>query len=95
MELMDTGSQISALTKGLCSEFGLRILPFGGLLHLKGTEGIVIPFKGYIEAKLTVPGLPQYNEDMLFLVAPDHKYGEGVPVSIGTQVIDHLAMTMT
>ena len=32
---------------------------------------------------------------MLFLVIPDHKYGERVPVQIGTQVIDHLVVTMT
>ena len=29
MALVDTGSQISALTKGFCLEYGLRILPWG------------------------------------------------------------------
>ena len=55
----------------------------------------MILYKGYVEAILTIPGLPWYNEDVLFLVIPDHKYGERVPVQIGTQVIDHLVMTMT
>ena len=33
---------------------------------------------------------------MLILVVPDHqKYGERVPIQIGTQVIDHLVVTMT
>ena len=32
---------------------------------------------------------------MLFLVIPDHKYGERVPVQIGTQIINHLLATMT
>ena len=32
---------------------------------------------------------------MLFLVIPDHKYGERVPLQIGTQVIDHSVPTMT
>ena len=32
---------------------------------------------------------------MTFLVITDHKYREGVPVQIGTQVIDHLAVIMT
>ena len=31
----------------------------------------------------------------LFLVILDHKYGERVPVQIGTQVIYHLVETMT
>ena len=34
--LVDTGSQISALTEGSCSDFGLRILSLGGLVHLEG-----------------------------------------------------------
>ena len=32
---------------------------------------------------------------MLCLVILDHKYGERVPVQIGTQVTDHLVATMT
>ena len=32
MALLDTGSQISALTKGFCTEFGLKILPLRSLL---------------------------------------------------------------
>ena len=38
--LMDTGSQISVLTKGFCTERGLKILPLSnlmkGVLHLEG-----------------------------------------------------------
>ena len=41
--LVDTGSQISALTKGFHTEMGLRILPLRNLmrnvLHLGGMEG--------------------------------------------------------
>ena len=73
MTLVDTGSQISALTVGFCSEFWLRILPLGGSLVLEGTRGIAIPYKGYVEANLTIQGLPKYNEDVLLLVIPDHK----------------------
>ena len=32
---------------------------------------------------------------MLILVVLEHKYGERVPVQIGTQGIDHLVVTMT
>ena len=49
----------------------------------QGVGSIAIPYKGYIEANLIIPGLPQYNEDMLFLVISDNKYGEMVPVQIG------------
>ena len=93
--LVDTRSQISALTEGFCTEFGLRFLPLRGLLCLKGTGGVLIPYKGCVEANLTIQGLPRYNEGVLFLVALDHKYWKRVPIQIGTQVIDHLVVTMT
>ena len=39
MALVDTESQISALTEGFCTEMGLRVLPLrnliGSVLHLK------------------------------------------------------------
>ena len=80
--LVDIWFQIPALTKGFCTEFGLRIFPLRGLLHLKGTGGVPIPYKGYIDVNLTIPGLPRYNEDVFVIL--DHKYGDRVPVKIGT-----------
>ena len=44
---------------------------------------------------LTIPDLPQYNEDVLFLVVSNHKYGERVLVQIGSQVIEYLVVTIT
>ena len=93
--LVDTRSKISALTEWFCLEFGFRILPLRGLLHLKGTGGVPIPYNRYIEANLTIPSLRRYNEDVLFLVVLNNKYGERVLVQIGTQLIDHLVVTMT
>ena len=48
-----------------------------------------------MKANLTIPDLPQYNTDVLFLVVSNHKYGERVQMQISTQVIDHFAVTMT
>ena len=93
MALVDTGSQISTLIEGFCLEFGLRILPWG-FVAAQGDGGITISYKVYVEANL-IPGLAQYNEDVLFLVISDNKCGERVPVQIGTLVIDNLVVTMT
>ena len=97
--LVDTRSQISALTEGVCNERGLRIIPLRNLmegsLHLEGMRDITIPYKGYVEANLIIPDLPHYNEDVLFLVVANHKYWDRVAVQIGTQVIDQLVAMMT
>ena len=63
------------------------------MLHLEGI-GVTL-YKGYIEANLTISNLPWYNENVLILIIPDHKYRERVPLQIGTQIIDHLVLTMT
>ena len=59
----------------------------GVFANLEGTGGILIPYKGYIEFNIIIPGLPQYNEDVF--VVSDHKYGEWVPVQLDTLLIDH------
>ena len=94
MALVDTGSQVSTLTEGLSSEFGLKILPLWGLFCLEETRGIAIPYKGYIETNLILPGLPRYNEDMFIPVILDKKYGKRVSVQISTLVIHHFVTTM-
>ena len=33
-----------------------------GELHLEEKRGVTMPYKGYVEANLTVPDLPHYNE---------------------------------
>ena len=48
--LVNTRSQISALTEGFCTEMGLRIFPLGnlmkGVLHLEGMKMLPYHFKG-------------------------------------------------
>ena len=94
MALVDTGSRVSTLMEGFCLEFGLKIFLWG-IVTSQGNGGILIPYKGYIETNLIISDLTQYNEDVLFLVVSDHKYGEWVPVQLGTLVIDPLVVIMT
>ena len=45
-----------------------------GCVASQGDGGISITYKGYVETNLTIPDIPQYNEDVLILVISDHKY---------------------
>ena len=58
------------------------------LLPLDGAGGIDVPYLGYVEACLAFPEIQNFDEDCLFLVMPDHTYGNRVPVTIGTLHID-------
>ena len=45
-------------------------------------------------ANVTIPILPHYNGDVLFLAVANHTYGDRVPVQLGMQVLDQLVATM-
>ena len=47
-----------------------------------------MPYLGYVEAHLSFPEIKGFDEDCLFLVMPDHQYGDRVPVTIGMLHID-------
>ena len=57
-------------------------------MPLDGAGGIDVPYLGYVEARLSFPEIKGFDEDCLFLVMPDHAYGDRVPVVIGTLHID-------
>ena len=65
----------------LCEELNLKIQPFGWLLELEGTGGATIPYLGFVEVNLQIPGIRRYNEDVLLLAIPTMAYAERVPVA--------------
>ena len=88
--LIDSGASVTTITEDCCQDLGLQIKPLGDLLHVEGTSGYTVPYKGYVEANLQIPKVDQYNEDILLLVLPSNPYGRKVPVQIGTRVIDRV-----
>ena len=83
--LIDSGTQISQLTDSLVKALGLKMKMLNEILPLDGAGGIDVPYLGYVEARLSFPG---FDEDCLFLVMPNHQYGDRVPFTIGTLHID-------
>ena len=60
------------------NEFGLTV---------QSANGSELPYKGYIEAEISVPFLSSSAFNMPLLVVPDTKYIKEVPIIIGTNVI--------
>ena len=65
----------------------LKVHPWGRLLELECAEGSAIPYLGYVEVNLQIPGIKGYNEDILLLVIPTTTYSQEGP-SLG-QVENH------
>ena len=88
--LIDSGASVTTITEGCCQDLGLQIKPLDDLLHVEGTSGHTVPYKGYVEANLQIPRVDKYRENILLLVLPNYLYGRKVPVQIGTKVIDRV-----
>ena len=86
--LIDSGAQISAITKGIAKKMKLKIQKLKKLLSIEGTGGGKVPYKGYVEVLLEVPGIQNLSEYILMIVIEDSEYGDRVPLQIGTLHID-------
>ena len=79
----------------LCEDLDLEIQPLGQLLELEGTGGAAIPYLRFLEINLQIPCIRGYNEDVLLLDVPTVAYAEGVPVMVGSKIIDRALSCMT
>ena len=86
--LLDSGAQLSSITSTKVKELNLEIKKLHTILDLEGTGGGEVPYEGYVELNLDIPEVKKFQEDVLMLVIKDSKYGERVPIAIGTLHLD-------
>ena len=92
---IDSCAQVSSISAQFCKDLTLQIQPFGQLLELEGTGGAAIPYLGFMEVNLQIPGIRSYNEDVLLLVIFTTAYSKMVLVMVGTKIIDKALGLMT
>ena len=93
--IIDSGTQVSSISTQFCEDLALPIQPLGQLLELEGTGGAAIPYLGFVEVNLQIPGITNYNEDVVLLVIPTTTYSKMVPVMVGSKIIDKALSLMT
>ena len=54
-----------------------------------------MPYLRFVEVNLQIPGIRNYNEDVLLLVIPTTTYSEMVLVMVGSKIIDKALSLMT
>ena len=62
-------------------------------LDIEGAGGHKLPYSGYIEVDLIVPGITN-PVSCLMLVVPDTRYAQKVPVILGTNVLELMMNTV-
>ena len=85
--ILDTGSQLSMISRSFCKQHGLEIQPLSKLVGCDAVNGTEIEYDGFVELNFQVPG-GNFNEDHLFLVVSPTEYYKEIPGIVGTYVLD-------
>ena len=68
MGLIDSGANISSISKSFAEKLGLPFRQLESLLEIEGSGGIDVPYLGYAEVNLKVPGVKTFDEDILVVI---------------------------
>ena len=80
LALIDSGAQLSTMSESLVQALRLPIHKLNNLIEAKVSGGGTTPYTGYVEARLTIPGIKQMDKDSLFMVTNDSPYTQRVPI---------------
>ena len=86
--LIDSGANLSAITKSFAEELQLEIKGLKTILDIEPTGGGRVPYHGYVECRLKIPQIKKFDLDILMLVIDDSPYAMRVPIQVGTLHID-------
>ena len=65
--LIDNGAMISMMSKDYCYECGYEIQPLEHLVPIEGSGGASVPYLGYVEVRMHIPGINSFDRDVLML----------------------------
>ena len=83
LALVDSRAQLSTMLESLVQALKLLICKLNTLIEAEVSGGGITPYTGYVEARLTIPGIKQMDKDSLFMVTNDSLYMQRVPVQLG------------
>ena len=86
--LIDSGAQLSLITTTYAKHLGLPIKELRSSFRVEGAGGIDVPYKGFVEAQISIPEIRGFDEPCLLLVSGDSEFGHFCPVILGTLHID-------
>ena len=58
------------------------------ILQIEGSGGLDVPYLGYVETHLKIPGIKAFDNDVLLLIVPDSVHTHHTPIILGTPHID-------
>ena len=93
--LVGSGAQILAISMAFAKHHGVPIWQLQQLLDFEGFGGVDISYIGYTQIQLQIPGIKDYDKDILVFIQKDSRYSEHVPVILGTLHIKDIIQSAT
>ena len=86
--LIDSGSQLSAISLAWVKKLDLKLLQLWSILQIVGSGGLVLSYLGYVETCLRIPEIKAFDNDSFLLIVPDNAHTRHTPITLGTLHID-------
>ena len=87
---------ISMMSKGYCEEHGYEIQPLDQLVSIEGSGGADVPYLGYVEVTMHIPGINSLVQDVLMLIShTTTHYHRRVLMQVGSHIIDQVTNCIT
>ena len=86
--LLDSGSQLSAISFEWVKKLKFKPQQLQSILQIEGSEGLEVPFLGYVEAHLKIPEIEAFDLDVLLLIVPDSAHTQYTPIPLRILHID-------
>ena len=86
--LLDSGSQLSAISWTWVKKLKLEPKQLQSILQIEGSGGLEVPYCGYVEVQLKILEVKAFDQDMLLLIVPDSAHTQYTPITLGTLHID-------
>ena len=88
--LIDSSAMI-LMNKDYCYECGYEIQPLEHLVPIEGSGGASVPYLGYVEVRMCIPGINSFDRDVLMLKSSTiTQYHKRVPIQVGSHDIDQV-----
>ena len=94
--LIDNGAMILMMSQEYCEDYGYEIQPLDQLVLIEGSGAADVPYIGYVEVKMRIPGISSFEQDVLMLVShTTTHFHQWVPFQVGSQITDQVVINIT
>ena len=83
-------------SKGYCDEHRYVIQPLDRLVPIEGSGGADVPYLGYVQVGMHIPGISSFDQDVFMLISHTTTYyHRRVPIQVGSHIIDQVTNCIT